>query len=477
MKTRLTTSGKLSGARLRVLLFLVLWFTYGVAINSRNLLEFNLQQIGVEAMVERGHFYLEGSTSPQLQTKGDVFEYGGHKYAAKQPGQFVAGAVVYSLLHKLGLNYVNHYLLTSALVTFLTSSLVLAASAVALFGIAREMSADRHSLLHPKHATRVETPLFWPLAATLSYALATTAFSYSGIAHHDALATGYLVIAFYLILQLSPGSATNRASYLKAAGAGLLLGLTITTSMLPFFMAIVCALYFLFLRRFELLPLFLVGLLAGLLPLFVYDAVSFGNPFLLSNIAGNYSDTYFHLSPTNLGNKLVFYAQALIVYAPIFLLGLFGLSYFPPVLKRESHFLALVAMMIVIAVYILNISTDGDCQFGPRYLLPAMPFASLGIAGYSHLSTVNERRLAALTVVGVMIVSFGINLVGAMQGAMNCSSGSKALVNQLAAMVQGNWNSFPLARWLAAPLAIAVALFALSLRRNSGRAPSYSATR
>lgn len=474
MKTRLSTSGKLSSVRLRVLLFLVLWLAYGAAINSSNLLEFGLQQIGVEAMVERGHFYLEGSTSPHLQTKGDVFEYKGHKYAAKQPGQFMAGAVVYFLVHKLGLNYVNHYLLTSALVTFFTSSLVLAASGVALFGIAREMSADRDGtpLLHPTRDARAGAGLFWPLAATLSYALATTAFSYSGIAHHDALATGYLVIAFYLILQLSRGSATKRASYLKAAGAGLLLGLTITTSMLPFFMVIVCSLYFLFLRRWELLLVFLVGMLAGLLPLFVYDAVSFGNPFLLPNIAGNYSDTYFHFSPANFGGKLVFYAQALIVYAPIVPLGFFGFSYLPPALKREPHFLALAAMMIVIAVYVFNITTAGDCQFGPRYLLPAMPFACLGIAGYSHLSSAKERRLAGVIVVGVTVVSFGINLVGAMQGAMNCSYGSKALVNQLTAMAQGNLNSFPLARWLAVPLAICVTLFALSLRRRSGKASS-----
>src|ERR1700704_5512838 len=80
--------GQPSTRRIIVLLFLMLWLAYGSAINSNNLLDFNLQQIGVEAMVERGHFYLEGSTSPYLQTKGDVFEYNGHKYAAKQHGEF-----------------------------------------------------------------------------------------------------------------------------------------------------------------------------------------------------------------------------------------------------------------------------------------------------------------------------------------------------------------------------------------------------
>ena len=257
--------------RLGALLFVLLWLAYGIAINSSNLLAFDLQQIGVEAMVERGHFYLEGSAAPQMQTKGDVFEYRGHNYAAKQPGQFMAGAVVYFFLHKFGLSYSNHYLLTSALVTFFTSSLVLAASGVALFNIASEMTAQSRGLLHSTRAARAGTPLFWPLATTLSYAFATTVFPYSGIAHHDALATGYLVIAFCFISQLSRRSSGECGSYLKSGGAGLLLGLTVTTSMLPFFMVILCLLYFLSLRRWRLQPVFLAGLLAGLLPLFIYE--------------------------------------------------------------------------------------------------------------------------------------------------------------------------------------------------------------
>ena len=83
MKTRVTTPGKPSSVRLCVLLFLVLWFAYGAAINSSNLLDFDLQQIGVEAIVERGHFYLDHSIPLHLQSKGDVFEYRGHNYAAK----------------------------------------------------------------------------------------------------------------------------------------------------------------------------------------------------------------------------------------------------------------------------------------------------------------------------------------------------------------------------------------------------------
>src|SRR5437016_10592334 len=117
-----------SVARVEIVLFLILWLVYGAAINSDNLVKFNLQQIGVEAMVERHQFYLEGSEVPELWPRGDVFFYQGHKYAAKQPGQFMAGAGVYWVLRGFGLRYKDNYLLTSALVTFFTTSLVLAAS-------------------------------------------------------------------------------------------------------------------------------------------------------------------------------------------------------------------------------------------------------------------------------------------------------------------------------------------------------------
>jgi 4-amino-4-deoxy-L-arabinose transferase-like glycosyltransferase len=438
--------------RLRVLLFLLLWFAYGAAINSNNLLDFDLQQIGVEALVERGHFYLEGSTSPQLQTKGDVFEYNGHKYAAKQPGQFIAGSIVYFLLHKLGLSYVNHYLLTAALVTFFTTSLVLAASGVALFALAREMAAHGRGL-------------FWPLAATISYTLATTTFAYSGIAHHDVLATGYLVIAFYFIFQLSRASVNERTSYLYSGGAGLLLGLTITTSMLPFFMVILCVVYSLSLRRWKLQPVFLIGLLAGLLPLFIYDAVSFGNPLRLANTAGArvFDDTFWHFNPNNLGNKLVLYARALVAYVPVFAAGVFGLSYYPRWIKRNPEFLTLVGVMIVLAAFIFNINSDGDCQFGPRYLLPAMPFACLGISGYSYLSRFFERKLAALAVVATAAVSFVVNLVGALGGAMSCPHGQNAFWTQFVALRQGHTRSYPLAAWLILPLLTCMIVFVLNL--------------
>jgi hypothetical protein len=457
-------SARPSDARLEWLLFLTLWFAYGVAINSGNLNAFGLQQAGVEAYVERHHLYLEGSRVERLHVQPvvDAFLYRGHIYPAKQPGQFMFGACAYFPLHAAGLSYAENYLLTAALVTFLTASLVTAAASVAVFRLAREFAPDSREL------TSDSGSLFWPLLAALSYGLATTAFAYSGIAWHDALATGCLTIALYLSVRLRREDSGRKATAL-AACAGLLLGLTVTTSMLPFFMAAALALYFVTLRRWKLMPAFLFGGMLGLLPLLVYNTICFGNPLLLPNVAGNYSDTFFRLDWTNFKDKLSFYAHMLTLYAPVFWLGLLGLALYPSKLRREQALVCL--MLFALAAYLLNIEANGTCQYGPRYLLPAMPLACLGLAGFAYLRAAKLRLIAGAAATVCALASFLINLVGAMHGAMLCDFPHSALARYLSEMTNGQMRSYPLAPWLLLPLLVCLALFAHTLvaRRRAAR--------
>ena len=213
---------------------------------------------------------------------------------------------------------------------------------------------------------------------------------------------------------------------------------------------------------------FFWGALIGLLPLFIYDARSFGSPFCCQMwwVPTCSRIPSFISTQRNFGDKLVLYSTMILVYAPVFAFGLFGLTYYPASLKRRPIVLTLLAMIGVLAVYVLNISTGGDCQFGPRYLLPAMPFACLGIAGFSYLSTGNERRIAGAVVLLVTLLSFAVNLVGALQGAMCCPDGGNALRNQLASFVHRDFHSFPLAPWLLAPLVICAALLVWTSMRS-----------
>jgi hypothetical protein len=444
-------------------LFLCLWFAYGVALNSRNQSAFNLQQAGVEAMVERRHFYLEGSATPQLQMRpyyddggkpfGDVFMYRGHQYAAKQPGQFMAGALVYFFLRLFGLTYANNYFLTSALVSFFTTSLITAVAAVAVFGIVREFTGG--------------ASISWPLAGALIYGLGTVAFVYSGIAYHDCLGSGYLAIAFYLAVLMSRRQTRDRFARLLAAGGGLLLGLTITTSMLPFFMACIVVIYVISLRRWDLTALLLLGGAIGIAPLLLYNSVSFGNPLLNSYMAGGYPESFIHLNLHNSLEKARLYASEISLYVPIAWLGILGLPFFPRGLRREQ--LALVGLLIAQAIQVLNIDSHGGCHYGPRFLLPSMPYACIGLAGFHYLRETMMRMLVVSAIAVTAAFSIFVNTAGAIYGAMYCDVQVYALWPALKAISSGAWRNLPLAGWLLIPLCLSVLLFAYSVRNYRGR--------
>ena len=445
---------------LQLSLFLLVWTVYGVAINSANLAAFNLQQAGIEAMVERRQFSLEGSATPQLRIKvyydgdrpfGDTFMYNGRQYAAKQPGQFMIGAVVYFLLRLFGLTYLNHYTLTAALVTFLTSSLVQAVAAVAVFRIARMFTQEKN--------------LCWPLTSAILYAFGTTAFAYSGFAYHDTLASAYLVVAFYLVLLLARQQVSRRNVALVSGVAGVLLGLTVTTSMLPFFMACVVAIYLVLINGWKVGLAAITGGAVGLAPLLFFNARAFGNPLLNSYSAGGYPESVLSLNLHNSIGKVWLYISEVTLYDPIAWLGILGLAFYPRAFRREV--LLIVGLFLAQMFQVLNIESHGGCHYGPRFLLPVLPFAAIGLAGFYYLGSKTARRAASIAVGLVGAASVGINAVGAAYGAMYCEVQVYALWPGLAALQAGGLKDFPLRVGLVVPVILSLLMLGYSIFRGS----------
>lgn len=440
-------SNKKTTLKLQLLLFLSLWFFYGCLINSGNLNAFGLQQAVVDAYVARHQLYLDGATDPRFHVEpaGDAFLFNGHIYPGKQPGGFMMGALVYFPLHALGLSYSADYLLVAALVTFFTASLVAALSATFVF---------KTSLLLVDNSSFV-----WPMMTALAYATATTMLPYSGIAWHDTIATGYLAIAFYFLVRLRLNSASKHQK-LFAMAAGLFLGLTITSSMLPFLMGAVAVGYFISLDRRQLVIPFVAGCTIGLAPLLIYNTICFGNPVLVPNVAGHYSDTFLRPSIANFAAKVKFYARMITLYVPVFWVGLVGLTLYQSRLRREQTVWLL--MIVALVAYLLNIEADGTCQYGPRYLLPAMPLASLGLLGFAWIRRGAVRTISISVLILALVVSVGISLTGAMHGAMLCYFPHFAAVRYVSEMWNGQMGEFPLARWLLIPMALSGCLLAIS---------------
>jgi hypothetical protein len=453
------------GRWLELSLFLFVWCVYGLTINSANLDAFNLQQAGVEAMVERRQFSLEGSATPQFQIKvyydgarpfGDTFMYNGRQYAAKQPGQFMLGAVVYFFLRLFGLSYLTHYTLTSALVTFFTSSLVTAAAALAVFRTTRLFTGGES--------------LSWPLASAFVYAFGSTAFAYSGFAYHDTLASGYLVIAFYLVVLLARQRVSQRKAPLVAAGAGLLLGVTVTTSMLPFFMACVVGVYLVSISRWKVALAAITAGLVGLAPLLFFNARAFGNPLLNSYSAGGYPESSLSLNLQNSIDKVWLYVSEITLYDPIAWLGILALAFYPRARRREL--LVILLLLIAQAFQVLNINSHGGCHYGPRFLLPALPYAAIGIAGLHFLRSKTKRGAAMIVVALVGAVSAIINAVGAVYGAMYCDVQVYAFWPAVATLQRGGLKELPLAKWLVIPVLLSLLLLGYSIRKTrAGASP------
>jgi hypothetical protein len=443
-------------------LFLFVWLVFGLGINSANLDAFNLQQAGVESLVERHQVSLEGSAAPQLQIKvyydgdrpfGDTFMYNGRQYAAKQPGQFMLGAIVFFVLRLFGLSYVNHYTLTSALVTFFTASLATAVAAIAVFRTVQLLTSHES--------------IIWPLTGALLFAFGTTAFVYSGIAYHDAIASSYLAVAFYLAALLAHAKVARKRFTLITAVAGFFLGLTVTTSMLPFFMACVLGVYLIWITGWQRAFAVILGGFAGITPLFVYNAKAFANPLLNSYTAGGYPESFLHLNLYNFIAKTQLYVSEITLYDPLVWLGIAGLVFFPAAFRRER--LVIAALLIVHAFQVLNIESHGGCHYGPRFLLPIMPFTAIGLSGFYFLRTTTTRRLSAIGIALVGLASVAINAVGAFSGAMYCEVQLYALWPALNLLRNGS-QTFPLARWLIVPVLASVVLLVYAVHRSTNTA-------
>lgn len=430
--------------RTEVLLFLVLWLSYGMLINAKNVEEFG--QATIEAIVDQRQFNVE--TLP-VWPDGDSFGYFGHIYSNKQPGQALLGAIAYAPLKLFGITYAWDKVFTGGLVIFLSASLLAALAGVFVFLFARDLDDGESTV--------------WPLAAALVFGFGTIQFAYSGIAHHDVIATAFLLIGFYLLFRVGYAPNAERDGT-KALLGGLFLGLTLTTSMLHFFMVVIVGLYFVSLGRWRLLKQFFIGGVLGVLPIFIYNYICFGNPLLMPALA-NYKynaynpEVFFFLDWNNFIEKKRVYILLVNQYMPILWFGLVGLLFVAA--KRTREVVTIVAAIFAIVFFVLNIEGLGTCAYGPRYILPMLPFAAIGIIGVRRIPAAPLRVIFGLIVAYVAYLSFKINLVGAMGGAMYCNMAGYAYPDYLARLESGTLvPNFMLAPYLL-PIAVITVLLVI----------------
>ncbi len=435
MVTSLQPSRRASANRYEMLLlFCLIWCTYGLFISTVDLEFYTLQQAGVEAIVDHGTYRLGLSSVELLKPRGDVFIFNDNILAAKQPGQFTVGALPYFIFSWLGITYARNYNLAAALVTWCSVSLLSALGCVCFHLLLRQVWGIRTNIAY----------MF-----TFLYGFATILFPYAGVLHHDALSAAYLMISFYLLEKGKPQQNMQPLLPLPlfTIGAGVLVGLTIFTSMLPAPVVIAFGLYVLWSRNFAFVLQFGCGVVIGLLPLFAYNFYYFSSPWTQANVAGDFADTFIQLKWANFTHHLNVYLGlgdlSIWKYNPILAIGILGALCMPKRMKQQQ--ILLLGGPLLQIFYILNIETIGHCQYGPRYLLPVVPFMMCGLAGWfldEPAAWLTQIRLPLLELTG--LYSLTVNLFGAIGSTTYCITEDFAFIQVWDRYLQQGWGPFPL---------------------------------
>lgn len=430
---------------LQLVLLVFVFGTLALFINSNNLLPYPLFFMGAESIVERGHFYLDGSQTPGFNTIvaawSDQFLYNGHVYTNKQPGTFLINALPYFFLHKLGITFLKDKILTSGLVTLLSSILMVSLMSVFIFNIVQNITNNK---------------VYGSLAA-LFFAFGTLILPYSGYTHHQVCATFFLFLSFYLLFQKYNIDSTK--SLLKVSIAGFSAALALFCSYNTLGITIALLLYVFLHRSVKDIILFSVFLVVGLLPNCIFNYIIFQNPLSFPyKVAEKTVGGFVLASPNSINhvtNNLYFYLiskkTSILFFSPITAISALGLILLPK--KHTAEKITLLLGIVFHIVILLPLGFVGWCQYGPRYLLECTPFAMIGVSGFftriklSTYLTDFEKDLLFVVIIAVGIVSIIICSTGSICGTINCDYYGYAFSNCLQQLIKGRFPQFYFYKW------------------------------
>jgi hypothetical protein len=171
----------------------------------------------------------------------------------------------------------------------------------------------------------------------------------------------------------------------------------------------------------RLLGGFALGGVLGAVPLLAYNGLAFGSPFT-SGYHQSFAETFTTPLLEGLNGLLLSPGKGLWLYAPPVLLGLAGLV---PFARRYP---ALAATVVTVSVpttvlFALYRFWPGDGSWGPRYLIPLLPFLVLPVLGLLPRADAlaqpfatwsSGRRLGAAALALVGVAGLAVQLLGAL---------------------------------------------------------------
>jgi hypothetical protein len=370
----------LAGRR-ELLIAALLLFCYGFFQQQPAWNEYSRYDL-VRAIVEQGTTRIDS----YHQNTGDAALYQGHWYSDKSPGSALLGVPVYAVLMVVGGGVPEEVDGVQAL-AFVESGV---ATVILVLLVIRFLG-----------------PLVgesWATAVGLAYGLASMAFPFATMFFGHATSTAGPFGAFYL---LHRQKATP--SRWGPLGAGFVAGWAVLVEVPVVLGVVALAIYAAFLGR-GVVARFVSGGIPLALLLVAYNWLTFGSPLSIGyqfsptfqgqNEQGLISIVWPELSTTW---DLLFGPRGLLRLAPWFALAPLGLV---ALRRRDARFEVLLAAVICAAFLTYNsgaLNPFGGWTPGPRYLMPALPFAAVLVA--------LVPRLVRFVAVPLMVISAAVFVV------------------------------------------------------------------
>jgi hypothetical protein len=253
----------------------------------------------------------------------------------------------------------------------------------------------------------------WSAAIVLIYGLATSAFPYSGAFYSHQIVAFLLFGAFLTGFQMRQEAISPRWTL----AAGLMLGYSLICEYPTLLIAGAIALYIVFTipQRRWLTGLVLAGIPPGLL-MMGYNWLIFHTPL---PVGYEYSELYteqhsvglFSLSyphPDALWGITFGSFRGLFYVSPILLLAIVGFWAWWRMRRLRAE--CVVCLWATISFFLFNgtsVMWQGGFSIGPRYLVPMLPFMSMGLGAFAvswGKSPWIRRLTAVLTVWSVVVV-------------------------------------------------------------------------
>ena len=414
------------GGRTALLLFAFVWISCGYfgswAFNPNN----TTRLFAAVSLVEEG----DATIDQYAELASDHAKFGDHYYTDKAPGMTLMAVPAVWLLDRItddeamfhspslgDRGFVDYVVLRVWLSAFLSSGLLVALGAVALYWTGVSLTGNRGAAMFGALSYAIATP---------TWGWATTIFGHAAVG--ALLLIGLAGLRYIAVSGPDQGVRPGRL-FTAAAIAAFALGWALVVEHQSVFGVLALLLYGLWetrrlpvALRLKLLGVGVVAGLAALAPLVIYNLIAFETPFkvgyegvegfegMQQGVMGlTYPKAHVMYEILFGERRGILWLSPLLVLAPVGLFRMIGRENL-----RAAGWLAIAGTAIYFLLNAAYVYWTGGNSTGPRHAMPAMAFLGLGLTGYWALcrgpfwKTLGAALFAVSAIIASMIAAANV---------------------------------------------------------------------